>query len=578
MFDKLNQPKGSTIGVLKDGRTIQEAFDSMPQLKSFEGATPSDRLRAAITMGVSEILIGPVEENGGLPYEFGNVVIPYPLRIVGKGSQGINTTKGTVIKRSAGAPFMFHFSGEGQSQRPMGGGLFNINCNGDSATAIGDLIKVTQWSYFKAQNCAFQNMAGWAFRLKDVMESTITGNLFRRLGGPSGGGILLDDIRSAVTDNVNNLHIEDNTFALISGPWIGSTANSNPDLIWICRNKFEYDGTPAVPNENPSYVLDFAQLSRAFISENGFTHFTTARNNYAGVLRLGSTALGTVLFADNLLFACESAGVINGGIVESRGNINNQGSASAAITQFTNNSSKVCKLQRVVNIQSNGNVTVGNQLFPNGYINMAELPGNTRVPSVYDAEGETTSVLSVPAMTQVRQWTVPKMYQDAATVVKVTIRAKADPSGTTREMSLQSGSTVLRAWTVDVGVWKNYTYFIKANQLPTTLQVRNTGDGILLVDGMVFEKVTHVDWEFAVSPGTLAAGGKYTSPVQSHLDVAGVEIQSVSVPTFNSSSVGLQCWVETTNANGSFVVVLKNDTGAELVTTVTRCRIRAFIK
>ncbi|MDJ1414087.1 hypothetical protein MU748_31645, partial [Pseudomonas aeruginosa] len=80
--------------------------------------------------------------------------------------------------------------------------------------------------------------------------------------------------------------------------------------------------------------------------------FTTARNNYAGVLRLGSTALGTVLFADNLLFACESAGVIDGGIVESRGNINNQGSASAAITQFTNNSSKVCKLQRVVNIQS----------------------------------------------------------------------------------------------------------------------------------------------------------------------------------------------------------------------------------
>lgn len=32
MLDKLNQPKGSTIGVLKDGRTIQEAFDSLGYL------------------------------------------------------------------------------------------------------------------------------------------------------------------------------------------------------------------------------------------------------------------------------------------------------------------------------------------------------------------------------------------------------------------------------------------------------------------------------------------------------------------------------------------------------------------
>lgn len=575
MLDRLNQPKGSTIGVLRDGRTIQEAFDSMPQLRSFEGNTPSDRLRAAITMGVSEILIGPVEENGGLPYEFGNVVIPYPLRIVGKGSQGINTTNGTVIKRSAGAQFMFHFSGEGQSQRPMGGGLFNINCNGDSATAIGDLIKVTQWSYFKAQNCAFQNMAGWAFRLKDVMESAITGNLFRRLGGPSGGGILFDDIRSAVTDNVNNLHIEDNTFALISGPWIGSTANSNPDLIWICRNKFEYDGTPAVPNENPSYVLDFAQLSRAFISENGFTHFTTARNNYAGVLRLGSTALGTVLFADNLLFACESAGVINGGIVESRGNINNQGSASAAITQFTNNSSKVCKLQRVVNIQSNGNVSVGPQLFPAGYINMAELPGNTRLSSEYDAGGETTSVLRVPANTQVRQWTVPKMYQDGLTVAKVTVRAKGAAAGAI--LSLQSGSTVLATKSIDAGVWKNYTFYVKANQMPETVQLRNTGTADVLVDGMVFEKVDYIDWDFAIAPGTLAAGAKYTTPNQPYLDVAGMRVQAISVPMFDGPTTGLQVWVENTSTNGSFVVVMKNDTGTELVTAVTRCRVRAFV-
>lgn len=30
MLNDFNQPKGSTIGVLKDGRTIQQAFDEIP--------------------------------------------------------------------------------------------------------------------------------------------------------------------------------------------------------------------------------------------------------------------------------------------------------------------------------------------------------------------------------------------------------------------------------------------------------------------------------------------------------------------------------------------------------------------
>lgn len=34
MLDKLNQPKGSTIGVLKDGRTIQEAIEEIETVKA----------------------------------------------------------------------------------------------------------------------------------------------------------------------------------------------------------------------------------------------------------------------------------------------------------------------------------------------------------------------------------------------------------------------------------------------------------------------------------------------------------------------------------------------------------------
>lgn len=578
MLDKLNQPKGSTIGVLRDGRSIQEAFDEIPSLLSFSGSTPTEKLKAAIAAGISEITIPPVEENGGKPYEFGEVVIPYPLRIVGKGSQGINTSKGTVIKRSAGAAFMFHFSGEGQAQRPMGGGLFNINCNGDSATATGDIIKVTQWSYFKAQNCSFQNMAGWGIRLKDVMESNITENLFRRLGGPNGGGIIFDDYRDAVTDNVNNLHISMNTFAFMSGPWIGSTAKSNPDLIWITNNKFEFDGTPAAPNTADSYVLNFEQIGRAYITDNGFTHFTTERNKYVGILRTGSTSLGSVMFVDNLMFACEGAGLIEGGVVISRGNISNQGSAANAIKQFTNNSKKACHLEQIVNLQSNGNVSVGRKVLPHSYLHMTELPGNTRQDFTPDSDGELGSVIKVPANTQARQWSVPKTYQDGKTIIKVTVRVKATGDGSSPKIVLAHGSTNLKEWTVTKDSWNNYTYFIKANVKPATLQLRNSGDTMLLVDGVMFERVDYMDWEFSFTPGTLAVGAKYTSPTQTHSDVLGAAISSVGMPMFDNVSTGLQCWVETVSSSGAFAVCVKNDSSASVASTISRCRIRVFIK
>lgn len=40
MLDNFNQPKGSTIGVLKDGRTIQEVIDELGTKYSY--VVPSD--------------------------------------------------------------------------------------------------------------------------------------------------------------------------------------------------------------------------------------------------------------------------------------------------------------------------------------------------------------------------------------------------------------------------------------------------------------------------------------------------------------------------------------------------------
>ncbi|MFK9902887.1 hypothetical protein ACJEPZ_28310, partial [Klebsiella pneumoniae] len=69
--------------------------------------------------------------------------------------------------------------------------------------------------------------------------------------------------------------------------------------------------------------------------------------------------------------------------------------------------------------------------------------------------------------------------------------------------------------------------------MPETVQLRNTGTADVLVDGMVFEKADYIDWDFAIAPGTLAAGAKYTTPNQPYLDVAGMRVQAISVPMFD---------------------------------------------
>lgn len=53
MLNKLNQPKGSTIGVLKDGRTVQEAIDELEKIKT-RNVDP-ERFRETLTSSDDEV-------------------------------------------------------------------------------------------------------------------------------------------------------------------------------------------------------------------------------------------------------------------------------------------------------------------------------------------------------------------------------------------------------------------------------------------------------------------------------------------------------------------------------------------
>lgn len=86
MFDKLNQPKGSTIGVLRDGRTIQEAFDDIGiNVKAFgamgDGVTDDS---TAIRNALSSLQTG-----GSLYFPSGTYKVSSPISVDFNGKERI---------------------------------------------------------------------------------------------------------------------------------------------------------------------------------------------------------------------------------------------------------------------------------------------------------------------------------------------------------------------------------------------------------------------------------------------------------------------------------------------------------
>ena len=97
MLDKLNQPKGSTIGVLRDGRTIQEAFDQLDPVVSL-----SSTVSLATAVARLQITGGTIVVPAGT-WEVPNLLnVPPSIQIIGRGNSSIlkqpasSTSKGVL--------------------------------------------------------------------------------------------------------------------------------------------------------------------------------------------------------------------------------------------------------------------------------------------------------------------------------------------------------------------------------------------------------------------------------------------------------------------------------------------------
>lgn len=560
-------------------RFVDAKFKDFPTIYDWNSDSLNDdttRFTKAVADGVQYVDLTQAS------LKVANLVVNKAIRFDGRGKQGLSGV-GTQIIVDPDADFGISFDSTGFT-RPTGGGLSNASLKcAVRNTGDPDLLKVTSWSYFGINEVEFANSQGWMIRLKDCMESQILNFNMRAFGSETTGGILLDDYISASYNNVNNLHISHGTFGGGSGPWISSTSQSNPDLIWIDNIKFEWDAILSSANTTNKYVIDFLNMARCWIDRCGFTHLADINNMYQAALHMGPLCGFSTEFNNNKLYGMRAPWFVEGGSLFARDNTSNQ----ADYTSSSNmggviTSNKVCDVEPVKHVTSNGSLTRGKLPRDPGYTIAHDLGGNINNAFVVDSSATQSTAMVVATATQIRILPLPASVLDGTSVVNLTIRVRCqDVSGANSTLAVIAGSTTLSSKTIVAATgWQLIKVQLKPSQLTTSsLSLTNTGSVSIIFDGVKVEKSSYIDWNFAFSPGAIAAGAVVTSPIQSFTDTIGTSalIQSISQARFDASSTGLLSSINTIDANGSFTLSLYNPTASTVTPAITRAFVRLFL-
>ncbi|QWT56644.1 tail spike protein [Klebsiella phage Kp_Pokalde_001] len=500
-------------------------------------------------------------------YYVGDCHLTNPMLFIGDGLEGVNPLGAVFVKPST-ATQMFYFDGTGT--RGLGGGFLRMHLRGAVSSDPGLMVQVTSWSYFGVENSTFNNLAGSALVLRDCMESHISGNLFRRMGASNGSVILLGDYVGIPNNNVNNLHIQNNTFGLCSGAWIKSTANSNPDLVWITDNKFEWDSVPYGANTATQHVLDFGQLSRSWITRNGFTHFRpdSAHNLYAGCIRIRSGAVGPIVISDNKAYGCEGEfWTIEGGYVDAFDNDSNIADASSALS-WSLSSTRACRINPPRVYSGNMNVVRGDSPFGPGFIGQAYMRGAAAASRTVRAGAASTVALDVPAGQEMRRYQLPLHLLGA--IVRVSLRVYNPGATGNITLAVGSGGSSVAAVPAGPG-WFDVDFYL-GNSLTGDgdLRFTNSTGNTLSLDGITVERARSVPFSFAWTPGAVAAGTLVSSPVQTLPYGITQAPVGLSSPVFNGSVDGLLAGVSSYSGYSSYKVTLFNPGAAAITPGATR--------
>lgn len=137
MLNNLNQPKGSTIGVLRDGRTVQETFDSLMytevSLKAGKENAEWNRASLQAAADSTKLLAVPAGEY----YISAHVTLRTGNVIVGRGANAFSSGYTRLVCETPGEG-VFWYTGDtstGQKRMPQ---VYNMGLKGDYPIRFND--------------------------------------------------------------------------------------------------------------------------------------------------------------------------------------------------------------------------------------------------------------------------------------------------------------------------------------------------------------------------------------------------------------------------------------------------------
>ncbi|HIA8335144.1 TPA: hypothetical protein ACWSI0_005464, partial [Klebsiella pneumoniae] len=301
-------------------------------------------------------------------------------------------------------------------------------------------------------------------------------------------------------------------------------------------------------------------------------------NMYENVLHMGAACSFATLFYHNHMFGVKSPWNIEGGNFYARDNFSNQASySSSSSIGGSISSNKACYADKPVHVTSNGNTVRMPDIDEPRFVSAHKLPGSVRNDFIANSSASKSTVLNVPANTQIRSLQLPPHLLDGTSVVNIYARVACVTSGTNGVISLIVGSTTISTMSIAAGSgWQLVKFTLTPSQIATgNITLMNSGSVAILFDGILFGRTDYIDWEFGFAPGTIAAGAKITSTVQG-ASVAGL-VKAFSQAMFDSAVTDLIVSVNTYGTGTNFTVTVYNPSSTAKTTSATRCTVRLFL-
>ncbi|HEY6872799.1 MAG TPA: right-handed parallel beta-helix repeat-containing protein [Geobacteraceae bacterium] len=517
-------------------------------------------------------------------YLVGDVSYSGRVYVYGAGGRGISDN--TTVRLKAGAAhiltagFVSTVAGDDPAT-VTGGEIAGIKFDGQSQVATA-LVFIATTSHCNIHDCSFQSLQGRGLSLQRVMESRVDGNLFRDVGVYGSGALAIEAVTPTgyLPGDCNNLHIEQNTFAQISGSpiWVSNTGNL--DACWISRNKLEYDGVPTWTNAGNTPVIALGQVGRISLTENMLANYSASNNNFGTMIQI-SAGGGSVHVSGNKLYQCSGIFIDQrGGTVTEDDNTN---ASDNALTYAYSSFAYQHYGDSIRWINTSGAAMD----YP---YTTAPSPLDTFMPAINSRSLTTQNiVIDAAALSPthgVKTVTSGGTFDEFAilnlgayfdypnmAMLSVSVRVKAPADSSVQLYVDATGYANTSVPSASGWMWVTWNIQKSALTSSSVAKLYATNVNGILFDGAIIRKLHSVTGSITWDPPSIAAGSGATS---SGVTVTGAAVGDQAVVAYSNGTLGGMQATAYITATDNAVIRLDNNTGISVDLSSGTWTVRVF--